>query len=121
MGSLISKIIEADYQNDAFNCTDFEMTWREYVKEYATQLNAEVIDQYVPIKSIFKHWDDKKYCLMVSYCWVGAHYPNDKLRQLIDWSPPYSWQEGVSDAIRGYSTTCSEEEKALMKKVKENG
>jgi nucleoside-diphosphate-sugar epimerase len=117
IGSLISKLVEVGSQNTALNCTDFEMTWKEFVAEYARLLKVDLVNQQKSIWSGFLHWNDKKYLLMVGYGRFGAHYPNDKLKQLIDWEPPYSWQEGVREAIIGYSKNCSENEKKIIENV----
>lgn len=120
MGSLISKIIEAGPQNAALNCTDFQMTWKEYIAEYARQLEAELIDQKKSVWTGLSHWDDKQYLLMVGYSRLGAHYPNDKLKSIIKWEPPYPWQQGVIEAIQTYTKTCSEEERKRIEKVMKN-
>ncbi|MFX0022942.1 MAG: NAD-dependent epimerase/dehydratase family protein [Candidatus Hermodarchaeota archaeon] len=117
IGSLMSKLIDVGPQNMALNCTDFEMTWKEYVAEYARLLKTDLIDQKKSIWSGFLHWNDKKYLLMVSYGRFGAHYPNDKLKQAINWEPTYTWQEGVKEAIKGYSKSCTEYEREIIEKV----
>jgi nucleoside-diphosphate-sugar epimerase len=106
LGSLIFKVIEAGPLNRGLNCTDFEMTWKEYIAEYAQRLGLKLINQKKSIFTALSHWDDKKYLLMIGYSHFGAHYPNDKLKLLIDWEPLYSWQEGVKEAILGYVKTC---------------
>jgi len=121
MGSLISNIIEAGPQNTAFNCTDYEMTWKKYIAEYARQLDVEMIDQKKSIWSGLTKWDDKQYLLMVGYSYFGAHYPNDKLKSCIDWEPPFTWQAGVRDAILGYSLNCNEQERKLIQKAMKIG
>lgn len=102
MGPLIKKVIDAGPQNDAFNCTDYEMLWKEYVAEYARQLNIELKDQKISILSGLKNWEDKQFLLMVGYSAFGAHYPNTKLKKEIGFEPPYVWQDGVKEAIEDF-------------------
>lgn len=116
IGPLVSNVIEAGPQNEAFNCTGYEMTWRDYVYEYARQLDVELEEQYQSIWKGLKNWDDKQILLMLGYCYFGAHYPNDKLKDIIGFEPKYSWKEGVADAIEGY---FEREEQNSMQKTGE--
>ncbi|MFW9971816.1 MAG: NAD-dependent epimerase/dehydratase family protein [Candidatus Odinarchaeota archaeon] len=117
MGSLISKIIEAGPLNIALNCTDFEMTWKEYIAEYARLLGIELVDKKKSLLSALLHWNDKQYLLMIGYSRFGAHFPNDKLKSLIVWEPSYFWQEGIKTAIQGYVKICPEDERKMIEKV----
>lgn len=117
IGPLLSKVINAGPQNEPFNCCDFEMTWPEYVAEYADQLNLELPDKKISVFKGLKKWRDKQYLLMVGYSYFGAHYCTDKLKEKIGFEPPHSWQEGVADGIKGYFREEPEMEKKWREKT----
>jgi nucleoside-diphosphate-sugar epimerase len=117
IGSLLSKLIDVGSLNTALNCTDFEMTWKEYIAEYAHLLKLEVLDQKKPLWTALSHWDDKQYLLMIGYSRFGAHYSNNKLTSILNWKPTYFWQGGVKEAIQGYAKTCSNKERRMIEKV----
>jgi len=120
MGALISKFIEAGPKNEAYNCVDYEMTWKEYVLEYARQLNVELKEQYKSIMSGLMNWGDKNILLMLGYSYFGAHYSDEKLQEDYGFEPPYSWKEGVADAIVAYEKSCPEKEKQILNNLREN-
>ncbi|MBD3226699.1 MAG: NAD-dependent epimerase/dehydratase family protein [Candidatus Lokiarchaeota archaeon] len=102
LGPIVEKFIKIGPKNIAVNCTDYEITWNEYIEEYAKQLGVEVIDQKKSIFSVFWNWKNKHYLLMLSYSKFGAHYPNDKMKEFINFQPKYSWREGVKEAVEAY-------------------
>jgi hypothetical protein len=51
------------------------------------------------------HIQDKKYVYMMVNSYFGAHFPNEKLMQHLQFTPPFSWQAGVNDAIVAYMIT----------------
>jgi nucleoside-diphosphate-sugar epimerase len=102
LNSIISKLIETGPQNDVFNASDYSLFWRDFIEEFAENLNVKVKDQRKSFLSGLIHWKDKQYLFMIGYSYYGGHFPNDKLKKAIDWEPEYSWKVGVKEAIDGY-------------------
>ncbi|MFX0138281.1 MAG: NAD-dependent epimerase/dehydratase family protein [Candidatus Hodarchaeota archaeon] len=102
LGPLLTRIIQEDPYCEVFNCTDFEITWNELIKEYAKQLDIDLIKQYKPLLSCLKRWSDKHYLLILSFARFGCHYSNDKLINRYNFTPIYSWKDGIKEAVDGY-------------------
>ncbi|MFW9771093.1 MAG: NAD-dependent epimerase/dehydratase family protein, partial [Candidatus Thorarchaeota archaeon] len=102
LGPILKKIIENPPSCDIFNCTDFQITWRELIKEYANILNINILEQNKPLLSIIRNFHDKQYLLMILFSRFGCHYPNEKLKNKYNINPIYSWKEGVKEAVDNY-------------------
>lgn len=102
LGPILKEIIETPPSCDIFNCTDFQITWRNLIKEYAKHLNVDVPIRYKTLLSVLRKFHDKKYLLMISFSRFGCHYPNIKLKTTYNFHPSYSWKEGVKEAVDNY-------------------
>jgi len=105
LGPIVRRLIEIGPQNDGFNCTDHSIMWKEFIAEYARILQIPLLDQKKSILSILWHIQDKKYVYMIVNSYFGAYFPNEKLMQRLQFTPPFPWQAGVSDAIATYMET----------------
>jgi len=105
LGPIVRRLIEIGPQNDVFNCTDHSITWKEFIAEYAWILQIPLPDQKKSILSMLRQIQDKKYVYMMVNSYFGAHFPNEKLMQRIQFTPPFPWQAGVSEAIAAYMET----------------
>ncbi len=100
---IIEKIIEAGPLNDAFNCADHHMTWREFIGEYAKILKVDPGDRRKSILTVLTRFHDKKWALIMTFSRFGGHYPSEKLTDRLGgdaakFFAKYSWQEGVRAA-----------------------
>jgi nucleoside-diphosphate-sugar epimerase len=102
LGPIIKKIVESTPSCDVFNCNDFQITWKRLIEEYAKNLNIDLIEQYKPLFSVFKNFNDKQYLLMLSFSRFGCHYPNEKLKSKYNFIPIYSWKDGIKEAVDNY-------------------
>lgn len=102
LGPIIKKLINVGPLNNAFNCTDYQITWYEFVEEFAKNLNIELIPRKKSFLTLLTHLKDKNYLYLLTNSYYGAHFPNDKLKEKIGFEPEYPWQEGVKEAINGY-------------------
>lgn len=102
LGPILKKIIENSPSCDIFNCTDFQITWRELIKEYTNHLNINILKQNKPLLSVIRKLHDKHYLLMIFFSRFGCHYPNEKLKNKYKIDPIYSWKEGVKEAVDNY-------------------
>lgn len=102
MGSLLESLINHGPLNDAVNCIDYTVPWREYCGEYARQLHVDMPLQVKPFITGLLNWEDKHYLLMIGYSGLGASYTNEKLQTALHWNPPFHWHEGVREAISSF-------------------
>jgi len=97
---IIEEIIKTGPLNDSFNCTDFSIKWKDFIKEYAKHLKIDFPNKKKPLLSLLLHPKDRQYQLMITFSYFGAHFPNDKLVSRISWRPEHPWQEGVKEAVK---------------------
>jgi nucleoside-diphosphate-sugar epimerase len=102
---IVSKVLNAGPLNDTYNCTDYQITWRALIQEYAAQLKVALPSKSKPLFSLLPRLADKDYALMLVFSRFGGHYPNDKLCQALAYEPQYPWQEGVKAAVEGWLAT----------------
>ncbi len=102
LGPILEKTIEAGAFKDVFNCTDYHIRWSEFVQEFADNLGIELRKQRKSVLNILFHLRDKNYLYMLVNSYFGAHFPNEKLRNAINFEPKYPWQDGVKEAIKGF-------------------
>ncbi|MFX0148571.1 MAG: NAD-dependent epimerase/dehydratase family protein [Candidatus Hodarchaeota archaeon] len=102
LGPILKKIIESPPSCDIFNCTDFQITWKRLVEEYVKHLGINLTEQYKPLLSVFRNYNDKDYLLMIFFSRFGCQYPNDKLKIKYNFNPIFSWKDGVKEAVDNY-------------------
>ena len=101
---IIEKVIEAGPLNDAFNCVDYHVPWREFVGEYAKVLNVEPGNKTASILSVLPRLNDKLWALIMTYSRFGGHYPYEKLKnRLGDYPIAYPLEEGIREAIQPFT------------------
>ncbi len=107
LGSILKKILDIGPLNDAFNCTDYHVSWKEFVGEFAKNLDVPLVIKRKSMLSILTHLGDKNYIYMMVNSYFGAHFPSDKLKQLIDFELSFPWQDGVKEAVNNYFTNLT--------------
>ena len=100
LGSLIEKVLEIGPKNDFFNCTDYHIKWADFIQEYTKKLSINMNYSKKSFLSVFTHFKDKGYLLMITYSKFGAHFPNEKIKRIFNWDPKFTWQDGVSEAVQ---------------------
>lgn len=107
-GPMISRILEKGPFNENLNCISHNVGWNELVTEYAKNLNFD----YNPKKKNFmwiyltrnrRRPGDK---LVAAFSYMGSEMTGEALyKKLEEWTPPYSWKEGIKEAVDEYLTT----------------
>ncbi len=100
LGKIIEKLIRLGPQNDFFNCSDFHINWNEFIEEYAKGLNIRLAPKRKSLLSVLANFRDKKFCLLLTFSRFGSHFPNDKLKSLINFEPKIGWKDAVKEAIK---------------------
>jgi nucleoside-diphosphate-sugar epimerase len=99
---IIEAVIQKGPLLDYFNCVCHHMTWRELITEYAGYLKIPVPKKRKSSLVMFTKFHDKMEMLIITFSLFGAHYPNEKLFSRIEVQLPYTWQEGIKEAVEGY-------------------
>jgi nucleoside-diphosphate-sugar epimerase len=101
-GPLISRVLEKGPFNENLNCMCHNIGWNELVSEYAKNLNVE----YKPKKKNFmwiyltRNRRRPGDTLVAAYSYMGSEMTGEALyEKLEDWKPPYSWKEGIKEAV----------------------
>jgi len=102
LAAIIERLLELGPQNDAFNCCDYDITWRRLIEEFAKELKVNVPKRKKSLFSILTNFKDKKHLLLLTFSRFGAHFPASKLQKRLNFAPPYPWQEGVKEAAKSY-------------------
>ena len=102
LGPIVRKLIEIGPQNDSFNCSDCETRWSEIISIYSNELNIEVPRSKKSILSLILKLDDKEYALMLTFSYFGAHFPNDKLKNLLNINFEHSLKDGIKEAVKNF-------------------
>jgi len=99
LGSLIEIIIKKGPLMDCYNATDYSIPWKTFAHEYSHLLGCPIPRKQKGYLSLLLHPFDKKRQLIMMYSLFGTHNPDDQLRKITGWQPPYSWKLGVEDAV----------------------
>ena len=102
LGPVIEKIVEKGPLNDVFNCCGSHVAYSSLYKEYASCLGVTCKPEKKSIFSLPFNLKDKKFLTILTFSRFGAHYPDKKLHELVPHSHPYSWKEGVREAVESY-------------------
>ena len=96
--SMLFKIIEKKPTCQIFNAGCHDVTWREIIEEYARCMNINIDRRPLRWRYALQNLNNKSFLLTFTCAFFGQHFPADKLRNMFDWEPPYSWQVGVQKA-----------------------
>jgi len=116
LGPIIHRLIEIGPQNDAFNCTDFSVPWKDFILEYCRILKIPLIEKKKCFLAILWHLKDRMYDYLFINSAFGAHFPNEKLFAQLKINPPYPWQDGVKEAAAAYFERLAKKNGHLQKK-----
>jgi nucleoside-diphosphate-sugar epimerase len=107
-GPMISRILKKGPFNENLNCISHNVGWNELVTEYAKNLNVD----YNPKRKNFmwiyltrnrRRPGDK---LVAAFSYMGSEMTGEALyKKLEGWTPPYSWKEGIKEAVDKYLKT----------------
>lgn len=103
LGRIMQKMTEKGPANDCFNCSDGETTWRNFIDEFAKKLKIETPKKKRSIFSAITNFRDKRFMLMATFSYFGAHYPNLKLKNWLDFEPEFDWRQGVKEAVGSFA------------------
>lgn len=96
---IISKLLKVEPLNDFFNCVDYQITWKTFIKEYTACLGMDLPKKKKSIFTILTHLNDKNYLSTIIFSRFGGDYPNDKLKKVLSYEPEFPWQDGIKEAI----------------------
>ncbi|MBN2533647.1 MAG: NAD(P)-dependent oxidoreductase [Spirochaetales bacterium] len=104
LGPLMNTLLAAGPQYSAFNCCDSHPEWSRIIAEYASHLFLSVPQNRKSFVSLFPRLYDKQYLLLLTFSRFGAHFPDSMLHDAVPHTHPYSWKDGVKEAVGVYSS-----------------
>ncbi len=102
LGVIIEKLIQKGPLNDVFNCTDYTITWREFIEEFSKYLNIKLHPKKKSFFSFLWHVRNKSIQYLFANSYSGSHFSNEKLKNAINFKPTYPWQDGVKEVIDNF-------------------
>jgi len=99
---VVAAVIDRGPIGDAFNVTDGETTWVDFVGVFATALGRELRWDPRTKLTLLTRSEDNVYQYLVTTGHFGAHFPTDKLHEAVPGLVFGDWREGICEAVDAY-------------------
>ncbi len=103
IGPLMETILKHEPLNSAMNASGAGVPWKEIVKAYAEVWKIPVsYDTRTKLRD-FLNFSEPGHQMAAYYATFGAEFPDDNLRESLDWHPGGDWRETVRRAAEAIS------------------
>lgn len=99
---VVAAVLDRGPSNDAFNVTDGETRWADFVETYAAALGRELVWDERSMATMITRSEDNEYQYLVTTGHFGAHFPTDRLHAAFPELALGDWREGVHEAVSAY-------------------
>jgi len=98
----VAAVLEHGPTHDAFNLTDGETRWSDFVATFAAALQREVVWGKQRALTLLTRSEDNENMYLVTTGHFGAHFPADKLLAALPGLVFADWRDGVREAVAAY-------------------
>lgn len=99
---VVAAVLARGPSNEAFNVTDGETRWAEFVGAFATALGRETVWDERSKATMITRSEDSEYQYLVTMGHFGAHFPTDRLLAAFPELALVDWRLGVHEAVAAY-------------------
>ena len=100
LGPCLERIIQHGPLPSPVNCSDFHVTWKEIIAEYARLLDVPMPEEQKSLLSLARFIDRADAHMLFTFSYFGSHFPSDMLTSLTSFKPPHHWKEGVAEGVK---------------------
>ena len=98
MGPLCLKILEANASDRSFNAAGIHVPWKTIVETFAEYLGITIKYAEKIKLSDYTAFSDPGLQMAVYYSSRGAHFPDDRLRDFLNWHERPEWTKTLKEA-----------------------